>query len=413
LPHHVQQAREYALLGGYTTSLVYFDRALSTLTRYMRHLVDGGERARWSRVKEDLNGEMKLVKELMRVLAVFKSPPGGGGGAGRGRDLDGGDGEDGEEGGGGRWSPPPPRDRGVVSSRPSLPPASRRAVVAGGRDAAPAWEQRGGGGSGGGGGAGGGGGQRGAGGSNLLDALGRRIPPTSKAAAGAPPPTGRPGRVNIKAPLPPAAVGVGGGGGKRASNPAAPSSVPGGGRHGRGGAAGIPPPILHNPHQDPALNGEEGGEDGMEGPPPVRPFAEVQRSLGRGIDADLIENLEREIVDFSPNVKWGDIAGLDDAKGVMQEAVVLPLMCPGFFSGIRKPWKGVLLYGPPGTGKTLLAKAVATECRTRFFDVSPSSLASKWRGDAEKMVRLLFDMALHYAPTVLFFDEVDAIASKR
>jgi hypothetical protein len=81
LPHHVQQAREYALLGGYTTSLVYFDRALSTLTRYMRHLVDGGERARWSRVKEDLNGEMKLVKELMRVLAVFKSPPGGGGGA--------------------------------------------------------------------------------------------------------------------------------------------------------------------------------------------------------------------------------------------------------------------------------------------------------------------------------------------
>jgi katanin p60 ATPase-containing subunit A1 len=111
------------------------------------------------------------------------------------------------------------------------------------------------------------------------------------------------------------------------------------------------------------------------------------------VDGELIERLEREILDLAPNVKWGDIAGLDEAKAVLQEAVVLPLMCPGFFSGIRKPWRGVLLFGPPGTGKTLLAKAVATECRTTFFNVSASSLASKWRGDSEKLVRILFDMA--------------------
>ena len=144
---------------------------------------------------------------------------------------------------------------------------------------------------------------------------------------------------------------------------------------------------------------------------PERPkYSDLHRNTP---DFELIDRLEREILDLAPNIRWSDIAGLDDAKGVLQEAVVLPIMCPGFFSGIRKPWKGVLLYGPPGTGKTLLAKAVATECRTTFFNVSASSLASKWRGDGEKMVRILFDMAKHYAPAVVFFDEVDSIATKR
>jgi len=134
---------------------------------------------------------------------------------------------------------------------------------------------------------------------------------------------------------------------------------------------------------------------------------------GNGPDAELIQMLERDVIDKNPNVSFNDIAELDDAKKTLQEAVLLPLYMPNYFKGIRRPWKGVLLFGPPGTGKTMLAKAVATQGKTTFFSITSSSISSKWKGESEKLVRILFEMARFYAPTTIFMDEIDAIAGSR
>merc|ERR1712113_540862 len=124
--------------------------------------------------------------------------------------------------------------------------------------------------------------------------------------------------------------------------------------------------------------------------------------------------LASAIVMEKPNIKWDDVAGLEVAKQLLKEAVILPIKFPQLFQGKRKPWAGILLYGPPGTGKSYLAKAVATEANnSTFFSVSSSDLVSKYVGESEKLVKNLFTMAREKKPSIIFIDEVDSLASKR
>ncbi|MGH7446700.1 MAG: CDC48 family AAA ATPase, partial [Longimicrobiales bacterium] len=122
----------------------------------------------------------------------------------------------------------------------------------------------------------------------------------------------------------------------------------------------------------------------------------------------------REIMIEAPNVGWDDVGGLDEAKRELRDGVELPLRHPQSFErlGIR-PAKGFLLFGPPGTGKTMLAKAVAREAEANFIATKSSNLLSKWYGESERQVSRLFQRARQVAPTVIFIDEIDALAPTR
>jgi transitional endoplasmic reticulum ATPase len=140
----------------------------------------------------------------------------------------------------------------------------------------------------------------------------------------------------------------------------------------------------------------------------------VQKSDFREALKEIQPSALREVMVQVPNIKWDDIGGLDDAKQELREAVEWPLKYPQSFEkfGVRPP-RGVLIYGAPGTGKTLLAKAVANESDANFIAVKGPELLSKWVGESEKGVREVFRKARQTAPTVIFFDEIDSIASTR
>jgi transitional endoplasmic reticulum ATPase len=161
----------------------------------------------------------------------------------------------------------------------------------------------------------------------------------------------------------------------------------------------------------------------------IRPEIDLEESE---IDAEVLESLEvreddfkqaikgiepsalREVFVEVPDVTWEDVGGLEDTKERLRETIQWPLDYPEVFEAMdMQAAKGVLMYGPPGTGKTLLAKAVANESESNFISIKGPELLNKYVGESEKGVREIFSKARENAPTVIFFDEIDAIATER
>uniref|UniRef100_A0A2K6G4P7 Multifunctional fusion protein n=1 Tax=Propithecus coquereli TaxID=379532 RepID=A0A2K6G4P7_PROCO len=308
---NAKKGREYALLGNYDSSMVYYQGVIQQIQRHCQSVRDPAIKGKWQQVRQELLEEYEQVKSIVSTLESFK-----------------------------------------IDKPPDFPVSCQDEPF---RDPA-VW------------------------------------PPPVPAEHRAPPQIRRPSR-EVR-PLRKEMAGVGARGPVGRTHPISKSEKPSTSRDKDYRARGR--------DDKGRKNMQDGASDG-----------EIPKFDGAGYDKDLIEALERDIVSRNPSIHWDDIADLEEAKKLLREAVVLPMWMPDFFKGIRRPWKGVLMVGPPGTGKTMLAKAVATECGTTFFNVSSSTLTSKYRGESEKLVRLLFEMARFYAPTTIFIDEIDSICSRR
>ncbi|MFC7154705.1 AAA family ATPase [Halomarina halobia] len=122
----------------------------------------------------------------------------------------------------------------------------------------------------------------------------------------------------------------------------------------------------------------------------------------------------REYVVETPLTTFEDVGGLAEAKATLRETVLWPLSYERLFAATNTaPPSGILLYGPPGTGKTLLARAIAGESEVNFIHVAGPELIDKYVGESERAIREVFERARQTAPTIVFFDEIDALAGRR
>jgi len=142
----------------------------------------------------------------------------------------------------------------------------------------------------------------------------------------------------------------------------------------------------------------------------LRVYASDFRSALRDVGPSAMREVMLEV----SHVRWQNVGGLDAAKIEVREAIELPLKDRQRIDDIGiEPPRGILLYGPPGTGKTLIAKAVASESGANFIPVRGPQLLSKWVGESERAVREVFKKARQVAPSIIFFDELDALAPER
>ena len=154
--------------------------------------------------------------------------------------------------------------------------------------------------------------------------------------------------------------------------------------------------------------------DADEIPEEVLDTLKVTAADFRGAQREVTPSAMREVLIEVSHVKWTDVGGLNKPIQEVKEAVEYPLSKSHIFEelDIKAP-RGVLLYGPPGTGKTLIAKAVASESGANFIAIRGPQIISKYYGESERAVRDIFKKARQVAPSIIFFDEIDALAPSR
>ena len=216
------------------------------------------------------------------------------------------------------------------------------------------------------------------------------------------------------------------------------------------GGAGGPPPVFGGPEgqgatggvdsdsSDDEMGGARGGQAGVGGTVGMTPTSAFPKpySAPQGLNSDPIQGPgggppglgkvkdKRALADadplgVDPNVTFDGVGGLDDHINQLKEMVSLPLLYPEVFLQFHvTPPRGVLFHGPPGTGKTLLARALASSVSSQgkkvtFYMRKGADALSKWVGEAEKQLRLLFEEARKNQPSIIFFDEIDGLAPVR